>query len=183
MRTLEEQKQSTLKYCTSQNVWFGTYRGLTWCVHRTDLQRHEQNNEAWCYCITIPVKAIPEEHRDKFVLPPTFDEKGRAHYEYLSADFSNVEWHCGVTYYSPHFNAKGAVELVEIGCDYSHYFDMGQVYSQTDVTLDALATIDELRERYPWLLCRCQWDGAMVPEDQMVGGYCIEHTAEVNANV
>lgn len=113
------------------------------------------NNEkgVWNYYITIPERIISDKFEELWLLDKLerFSEASpeRVTQDYMSAPFSNVDWHCGITYYEKLGQIKGH-RLVKMGCDYSHLYDSDRGFNYTleEVCLDAMQTAIQLKLLY-----------------------------------
>jgi len=63
---------------------------------------------------------------------------------YLDNEFlRSLNFHCGITFYRKLY-ADNDTRIIEIGCDYNHYWDKEQGYNLNDVLSDVKSTIDDL---------------------------------------
>jgi len=56
---------------------------------------------------------------------------------------ASIDFHGGITYYSKHYNLSDE-KIIQIGCDYGHYWDMGNYYTLNGVIADAKRSVDSL---------------------------------------
>lgn len=129
------------------------------------------SNGTWCYYIVITEDQLPAEEFEQFWLAPVVNDQtfGRKYigYDYNSAPFASVDWHCGVTYYEKLGGLDGNKRLVKIGCDYAHYWDEGQQYNLQSVEYDAIETIKQLQAMYHFYR-RCTYTGIWRPFSEMI---------------
>ncbi len=143
-----------------KELWSGTHEGVRWEIAHWNFADGSSMGPIWNYYLQIPLGQVPEDIRDVFCLKPRTDDKGRVHYDYSSAPIiSDLEWHGGITYYAKRGGVDGASLLIEIGCDYNHYWDEGHNYDKDYVLSECRASIDKLRELVPNLKWRCGWNG------------------------
>lgn len=155
----------------------GTHKGLRYKISNHGRYKQEpffdRRHGTWCYYVYIPEELLPPEEFDKFWLTPSEHKIERSSgiywptYDYYNSAWSDAEWHCGVTWYAKLGGHDGAPRCVEIGCDYSHYWDEGHYYNYDAVERDAKNTINILVQRYPFY-SRCCYTGKCLPKDQMI---------------
>jgi hypothetical protein len=154
---------SDLEKCTK---WNGQHRGVRFEISLHGEHREWRPRGTWCYYVLVSEVQLPAESRERFELAPKHDEKGRVHYDYNSAWFASLEWHCGITYYEKLGGLDGAKRAYKMGCDYAHYWDEGRDYSVGSVEFDVRRTIDELLTHVK-LLTHCSWCGTYADESTM----------------
>ena len=160
--------------------WTDEYRGVAYQVSLHGEGDDLRPEGTWCYYLFINEDQIPDGHIDKFDLPPKTNDKGQVTYPYMASWLADLDWHCGITWYSKEGGVDGAKRVFKAGCDYAHYWDQGKSYNLDFVAIDARATIDDLLSRLS-LLIRCSWDGCFDKAENMTqwgNGYinnaCIE---------
>jgi hypothetical protein len=131
-----------------RDEWKGTYRGVTFLISRHSILE----KDCWCYYLLIPISAIPEDKKSLYDLPEVAGFHGRKDHDYTSSLWTELDWHCGITYY------ERLPEAIKVGCDYNHYWDEGHYYSENILADDATLCIDSLLAQLP-LLWRSTWDG------------------------
>jgi len=90
------------------------------------------------------------------------------YYDYGSKPIiSDLDWHCGITFYEKTRNDRGDVVGYKLGCDYAHYWDEGKCYSLDYVIRESKHSIDKLWEYVPNLKIRCAWNGKYYPQDEI----------------
>lgn len=149
-----------------RETWDGEYRGVRFEISHWRI--------GWCYYLYIPVEQLPVEVR------PIFDLRGkylegdlqkthkRLYYEYSSKPIiSDLDWHCGITFYEKSRADNGEIIGYKLGCDYSHYWDEGHDYNRPYVEMEAKHSIDKLWEHIPNLLLRSAWNGEYFPADKV----------------
>lgn len=147
----------------SKTVWNDDYKGVSYEIQNFKLG----DKNAWTFYLYIPLDAIPEDRRERFWLTPEITENSkRISYSYYDEPLiADIEWHCGCTWYSKH-GMDGSPRVIQIGCDYQHYWDEGHFYNVDIVAMDARRAIDSFLEMVPDLMKRCSWDGRYVPESE-----------------
>lgn len=67
-------------------------------------------------------------------------------YDYYSSPLSTVDWHGGITYWEAHNLLIPGQRTIQIGCDYSHFFDqeLDYDYELSDILSDCLRTIEQI---------------------------------------
>lgn len=148
---------------THQERWWGTYRGIHWRIHRTDLDsEYFPSPDAWCFYVTIAKGQVSDEVWVKLGKAPrkrqfAKDSPVRPDYQYSNLPIiSDLEWHCGITFYERDFDQWGKPIGVTGGCDYSHLYDNDVSYDFDDVLADAKRCIDSLWEAVPSLKVFCR---------------------------
>lgn len=135
-----------------KDVWNGYYRGVSveivrWTAH--------DGTDIWNYYIALNMKSVPDEHRNLFDLPPTYNDKGRESYRYYDSIFARIDFPGGPTFYKKHLYGDGRTWVVTGGCDYNHAWDVWERYSVSDLRMDAARTVDSLIEQAPYLKVWC----------------------------
>lgn len=130
-----------------QDCYRGSYRGIGYKIlrHAIGMAHTPESKGIWNYYVYIPEKKspifaslwLPSEKRKDFNFVT---------HDYYAA-FGQVNFHGGITFYAKHGEVEGH-RVVEVGCDYNHYWDQERGYSASleEVTQDCLATIDHLFE-------------------------------------
>ena len=139
--------------------WTFKHKGLYckishWGVERANnFESLNDGKGIWNYYVTLPEHILG----DKFAAVWLEDKKiqfsvnspERITHDYYGHPFSEVDWHGGITYYAKHGQLEGH-RSVELGCDYSHLYDMERGYDYTldDVYADCCRTAEELAAIY-----------------------------------
>lgn len=128
-----------------KDVWTCRYLNLT-----VEINHFQGNGDHpnWTYYVYIPERFTSRFDEiwldDKF---ERFSPESPEHvtHDYLRSILSNVEWHCGITYYAKHGQVKGH-RVIQAGCDYDHLWDRENGYpiSLAPVLNDAMQTVREL---------------------------------------
>lgn len=108
--------------------------------------------EVWCFYIYLAAEMFPEHLRSQVWLakkPP--NEFGSRFYDYSDTLISNLDWHCGMTWYSKESSEDDEFRAVKAGCDYDHIWDEGGYYSAASVLADARRCVDSLFVTVPEL--------------------------------
>ncbi len=136
-----------------REIWSGRYRGVCYEIVKSRGYRG-QDSESWCYYVIIHEPQIPKEHLAQFNLAPVEVDWGDGvHYRYDGdGAFAQLEWHCGITFYSKDGGLDGRPMRFKGGCDYQHYWDEGHHYDVDSLEYDAKATIDGLWQLMPDLI-------------------------------
>lgn len=131
-----------------QAVWQGTHRDINFKIvnwkFETKIPEYSFK-ENWNYYVYIPEKRSPRF--SEIWLPDIIKEVSPyVTHDYYTQSIGSVEMHGGITYYAKHGHVEG-FRVVEIGCDYQHYWDEGERYNEEYITRDAMRTIDDLYEK------------------------------------
>lgn len=145
------------------SVWHGNYRGVTFEINNwQNTYEKAYRKDNWAFYLYISLDRIPnQELAEQLWLPPEKDEKGRVHYKEYDSWLPNLDWHCGITWYSKESGLDGAERIIKAGCDYGHYWDEGREYSLDFVTYEVKKCIDSFKTIVPEYKWHCS----------MVGGY------------
>jgi hypothetical protein len=139
----------------------GTYKGIQYEISNWKLG----DDPAWAYYIILPINQIPEVLHSHFILKPYESEFVSSKYvtfDYSDAKFvSELNWHCGITFYELIFDGMARTVAVKMGCDYSHFWDEKHkyLYNLDWIDKDCKKSIDKLWELVPNLKLRCNWNG------------------------
>ncbi len=149
----------------------GEHLGVHYEITNHARDGHCGSGGTWCYYVIINEEMVGEAFAE-FWLPPQLVEgfggnKTRISYDYLSASFVQVDWHCGVTYYEKYGGIDGERRYVKIGCDFAHYWDEGHQYDFSYVQHEAEETIYQLKQKHSFLF-RCPYFGTYQPESEML---------------
>lgn len=143
-----------MKQPEKQDVWRGSHLDFSYkIVHWGQETSINEGKGQWNYYIYIQEPRVPDfeslwlEPKVVKILPTS---KGFISYDYYSIPPSRIDWHGGVTFYAKHGEVPG-YRVIELGCDYSHLWDMEAGYTTTfeDVLYDCEQTITQLNELYP----------------------------------
>ena len=145
------------------DTWKGEYRGIRFEIKHWGFGGKEEKKN-WNYYLFLDERQFPEKYRSDYVLPPKKDDKGRLDYDYMSCGWNNIRAHHGWTYYKIHEGYIGTPRLIEIGCDYGHYWDEGRRYSESGILLEVQESIDDLHREVKGFLVRNQKTGEFEPE-------------------
>jgi len=149
-----------------KEVWNDTYRGVGYKIVHWQL--------GWNYYLYLPLEQIPVEFHSIILLEPEKFQRGDGGREHIMFHYNEVplltglDWHGGITFYEKHFNQRGGVDGIKLGCDYIHAFDEGRAYNRDGVAADAKHTIDCLHLAIPNLKVRCVWTGRYYPLSEIV---------------
>lgn len=144
-------KQTELRH---MDVWKGEYRGVRFEIKHWGFGDKESKKMTWNYYLFVDERQFPTKYRDDYVLPPEKDDRGRLNYDYMSCGWNEISTHCGWTYYKIHEGYIGTPRLIEIGCDYGHYWDEGQTYNELGILLEVQTSIDDLHREVKGFLIR-----------------------------
>ena len=150
-----------------KTVWSGTHRGITFEIQnfKTGGTPSFPEKYCWTFYLFLNMKQIPDNMRDAFWLAPKSDDKGRISYDYYESIISDLDWHCGITWYSKISGLDGDTEIVKIGCDYQHYWDEGRNYDVEYVRREAVQCIESLFSKVPDMKVWCRGCGAYYKPD------------------
>ncbi len=139
--------------------WSGEHKGVSFTIKHWNINSEHCPQGIWNYYLHIPLDAIPKEKQHSFLANSKKDDRGRVHYEYSEKHLINdLNWHCGMTFYQKH-GMDDAPIVVEMGCDYNHYWDEGKRYDIGIVLSDCQNSIDRLWELVPDMKRRCHTVG------------------------
>ena len=144
----------------TKTVWSGDYRNISWEINQFEIG----GKPAWAFYLYIKLDQIPEDIRERFWLSGERMELGgkpsrHIMYRYENEPFiSELCWHGGCTWYSKH-DHDGQRRVVQIGCDYQHYFDEGQYYSVDSILGEVQECVDSLYEMIPNIMRWCNYCG------------------------
>jgi len=147
-----EVKESKLK------KWAGIYRGVNFEIN--NWPNGYDGKENWTYYLILCLSRIPEENK-----PNSYWLKGKKQRSFINYDYykhpviNNIEFHCGITWYSKERGFDGDEKVIKIGCDYSHYWDEGHYYDLQTVQYDVKNTIDKFLEFVPDYKYWCSGNG------------------------
>lgn len=137
----------------------GTYKGISFLISQHGIGDSYRPEGTWCYYLLINEKQLPNEYKKDFILEPKFDDKGRLSHDYYDTKIADLDWHCGITYYSKEGGADGEPIIIKIGCDYAHYWDENKVYDKDCLLHDVKASIRKLFELFPDIKIRSHYYG------------------------
>ncbi len=127
----------------------GNHLGIRFLISQHGEGSEYRPEGTWCYYLLISENQLPDEYKEDFILKPVFDDKGRLSHNYMSAAIADLNWHCGITYYSKEGGADGEPVVIKIGCDYGHYWDENHSYDEEFVLSDVKGSINSLFSMYP----------------------------------
>lgn len=152
--------------------WKGKHEGIEYKIYLGDLEGYESPYGRWSYYLYIVEGQFPKEVFDSLWMQPEYKRWSenspiRKTFDYYSSPLASIEMHGGITWYEQYGDVECSDRRIEIGCDYMHSFDQDIRYSLKEVKADAIASIEDLHERYLNLLVRCQYDGNWHPQSEM----------------
>lgn len=116
-----------------KRVWAGTHEpsGLRYeVVHWGEGSRINDGHGTWNFYVYIR-----EDQTDRFPeiwledqIKEWSEGSGRKYltHEYMDCPLAGADWHCGITFYEKGNHELPGQRYVKVGCDYSHYWDMGK---------------------------------------------------------
>ena len=141
-------KVEDLSHC---DVWTGMYKGIFIKIHR-HMQKgmdeyHIRDKELWCYYLSFNKDRLNESIFN-------YVTAGIKETDFFSCNYSdstlyNLNWHHGCTFGKLIRNKNSELHVMELGCDYNHYWDEGHHYTLGSVLNDCMSTVDEFHENYP----------------------------------
>jgi len=148
-------------------VWRGEYRGVTWEINRLvdwyGGYHGEPRQEGWTFYLCLHRRQFTDEQWFSLWLPPqeTSDLfRDLVSYAYESAPIiSDIEWHCGPTFYEKRDDRDANRQSIKVGCDYHHYGDERMTYNWNWLYRDVLQAIESLWSAVPNLRCWCSYNG------------------------
>lgn len=156
------QHEVTLK---QREITYFTYRGVNVEVRHPSDSIHC----GWTYYLFLNLSRFADEKPAKKLWLTARDKwgNGRKSYDYeKSYLLTHMEFHGGITWYSKHFTLNDE-KVIEVGCDYAHYWDEGRCYSLETVIRDAKRTVDSLHELADYRIW-CQGAGTLHDESDGV---------------
>lgn len=165
-----------------RTVWNGNYRDINYEIQNFKIGGLEHlgcsEQDCWTFYLYIKLDAIPEEYIKSFWLDAEEGFNGRVSYPYSNSKLADLDWHCGITWYSKEGGLDGNSKAVKIGCDYQHYLDEGSVYDVEYVQNEAIACIDSLWEMFPNMKIWCSGCGKYYKPEE--GCTCIYYKKPVD---
>ena len=143
-------------YTEGIHTWREMHRGII--INITHHSISEYNPEGtWCYYLILDQRMFqnPSDFA-LFDLPPeirTFYGSYHESYDYF--DTPDLEWHCGITYYSKTKELDRRTgeyfTVPKLGCDYAHLSDLEYHYSASYLTVlfDAQNSVNTLHSLFP----------------------------------
>ena len=144
---------------TEAHKYSGSYKGINFLISHHGMGDSYRPEGTWCYYLLIHEKQLPDEYKDDFILAPEFDDKGRVSHNYYDTRIADLDWHCGITYYSKEGGADGEPITIKMGCDYAHLWDEGKSYNKESVLCDVKNSVKKLFELFPDIKIRSQYYG------------------------
>ena len=127
------------------DTWTGMYNGIFLKIVKHITKYY--NKDRWCYYISWNKDRLNPEVFN--ILIDGVIETRFYYCTYEKSPLYNLYWHGGATYGKLIRNEEGIIHVIEIGCDYSHLWDEGCVYTLDELLHDAKKTIDNFIEEYP----------------------------------
>lgn len=163
-----------------KQVFSAHYRGISFEIQHwlTPELRAEnyffEEKENWTYYLYIHLDRIPEKFKPNSFWLKRRESKEKddfyshhACYDYYGHRIiSNIDFHCGITYYSKESGFDGESKIIKIGCDFSHLYDEGKKYSLEYIVEEAKKSIDSFRELVPGYEYRCSGNGKKYDESE-----------------
>ena len=140
--------------------WDGNYRGVYFRIstHRlsekSDPEWPELTKDNWAFYIYLIERQCPVDYWEAIWLEPKRERGGWLNYPYYACPLADLEWHCGMTWYSKENGPDEEFGIVKAGCDYGHLWDEGYTYSVEGIKREVMACIDSLHEQTQ-ILWRC----------------------------
>jgi hypothetical protein len=134
-----------------RELWRGVHRGVSYEVsrHWRSAFSGEGRQPIFCFYLYLCVEQFPVEMEKELWRERKFTDYGTPLFD--GYPLEDLDWHCGVTFYSKEGGPDGPFRGIKVGCDYDHFWDDGCVYTPSMVARDARNCIDSLWERYPTL--------------------------------
>lgn len=139
----------------------GKYLGVPYEIRHWS---YSNGTPQWNYYIFLSEKQIPSVFKSLWLKPKVaIVGSNHIYYDYSKTLISNLDWHCGCTYYEKISGLDKQTKIVKVGCDYGHIWDEGKSYSIADIERDVIDCINSLVERVK-VLQWCSYCGAYVEE-------------------
>jgi len=127
--------------------WHGRYRGIQFEISNWELGE----KPAWAYYLHLCLQQFPKSVQPFLIGNQYFTQFGTA----LTADNKNplnsLNWHCGMTWNSAEWNVHSVFSPIKVGCDYQHYWDQDNDYSERFLLMDVKECIDSLYVQHPMI--------------------------------
>ena len=151
----------------SKTVWNDTYDGVSFEIQNFKIGA----KPAWTFYLYLSLNKIPDKKlSNSFWLKPKkyknqFSE--RIYYDYNAHPIiSNIEWHCGCTWYSKESGFDNEKKVIKIGCDYQHLYDDERDYSVEYILEDVKRAIKSFRKLLPDYKYWCCGNGKLYSKSE-----------------
>lgn len=153
---------------TTRELTSGTYRGIGFEVahpHGKTTFGDYHTTYGWCGYIYLRLDHFADETLRESLWPePQSLGIGTRLYLRHPDWLDDLDFHGGVTYFGLCLDGEKR-RYVKVGCDYRHYRDDDELYSERTVSVDLCRTIDQLHERTTYLMM-CGGDGRLAHESE-----------------
>lgn len=137
-------------------VYRGSYKGIDFKIKNWMPAFHYgESKESWTYYIYIHLGKIPDARgpQSYWLEPHRFGvDDNHIGYDYhMHPVLSEIYFHGGITWYSKatHEDFLPNERVIEVGCDFQHYWDEGQSYDVDYVLSEVKKTIDSFKQAIP----------------------------------
>ena len=139
------------------DVWQERYRGVGVKVCKGESVLGWK--DSWTFYLYLRLDQIEDaEKREAAWLP--LEEPGliggRRYWRYSDSWLADLDFHCGMTYYSKSLSDRVAGDaesrVIEIGCDYQHLWDEHRTYTADEVMANARKCVDSLHALTTYLV-------------------------------
>jgi len=153
-----------------RTLWNGQWNGVNWEVNRTPAEKinvagfQEHWPIRWTFYLYLHIDRIPDDAESYWL---KLEDRKYLHYDYNNHHvLSSIDWHGGITYYSKESGFDDTPRVIQVGCDYQHYWDEGKSYDLEDIQHDIRTAIISFRKMVPGYKFWCRTDGKLhAPEE------------------
>lgn len=150
---------------SNTTVWTGIYKGVNFEINNFQTDYVPEHQDRWTYYLFLHLDRIPKEHNpESYWLEPKDNSllPNRVYYDYYNHSIiGSIEFHGGITWYSKETGFDNTPKIIKIGCDYSHIWDEGVMYSLEGVLIDVKNSIDSFLSFVPNYKYRCCGNGKL----------------------
>jgi len=128
-----------------ETVYYDWYRDIRFKIHNQGKSAVGMG-DSWTYYVYLLLDLIPDKKLGKSLWVKSSKIR-KSNYIIWNYDNIDVYLHGGITFYAKHIYPPNK-KVIEIGCDYSHLWDVERIYCLDDIIADAHKTIDDIYEKY-----------------------------------
>lgn len=165
-------KDNLLSEIREKKVWSGQYDGIAFEIN--NWQEIWRQKQSWTYYLYIYLNRIPEQFNPEsfWLIDKATDYNSITHDYFGHPIISQIDFHCGITYYEKKQGLKKDERIIKIGCDYSHYWDEGKEYIFDGILMDVENSIKDFKRLVPNYKYWCNYNGKLYnfAEGEMIDG-------------
>lgn len=139
------------------DVWRGSHKDIDIEIVHWGVGCVNDGAGIWNYYLHISEAQLSPEDFDKIWLEPHEENP-------LMAGWG---FHGGITFYEKRVNPDTKGRSIQVGCDFAHYWDKGQMYDLNDVLSKAIATVEAALASLRFKR-RCPFNGSYCYPEDMV---------------